>query len=42
MRGLNALFMAGRGVTGSGGPTFDGYVGIQILLKDHGRSLASD
>jgi hypothetical protein len=43
-RGLNALFMAGRSVTGigGGGPTFNGYFGIQILLKDHGRSLAAE
>jgi hypothetical protein len=43
-RGLNALFMAGRSVTGAagGGPTFIGYFGVQILLKDHGRSLAAE
>lgn len=43
-RGFYALFMAGRSVTGTGGggPTFNGYFGIQILLKDYGRSLASD
>jgi hypothetical protein len=43
-RGLNALFMAGRSVTGTagGGPTFIGYFGVQILLKDHGRSLAAE
>jgi hypothetical protein len=42
--GVNALFMAGRSVTGGGegGPTFTGYFGIQILLKDYGRSFASD
>jgi hypothetical protein len=42
--GVNALFMAGRSVTGSGGggPTFTGYFGIQILLKDYGRSLAAE
>jgi hypothetical protein len=43
-RGINALFMAGRSVTGTGGagPTFTGYFGIQILLKDYGRALAAD
>jgi len=43
-RGINALFMAGRSVTGSGGagPAFNGYFGIQILLKDYGRSFASE
>jgi hypothetical protein len=43
-RGINALFMAGRSVTGTGGagPTFNGYFGIQILLQDYGRSLASE
>ena len=43
-RGIIALFMAGRSVTGTGGegPTFTGYFGIQILLKDYGRSLATD
>ena len=43
-RGINALFMAGRSVTGSGGagPTFTGYFGVQILLKDYGRSFASE
>ncbi len=36
-----ALFMAGRSVngTGYGRPEFIGYVGIQILLGDYGRSL---
>lgn len=41
-RGFNALFMAGRSVTGGGGPTFNGYFGVQILLKDYGRSLAAE
>jgi hypothetical protein len=42
--GIYALFMAGRSVTGTGGggPTFNGYFGVQILLKDYGRSLASE
>jgi hypothetical protein len=35
-----ALFMAGRGVGGSSGgrPEFIGYVGVQLLLSDYGRS----
>ena len=43
-RGIIALFMAGRSVTGTGGegPTFNGYFGVQILLKDYGRSFASE
>jgi hypothetical protein len=43
-RGIIALFMAGRSVTGTAGagPTFNGYFGVQILLKDYGRSLASE
>jgi hypothetical protein len=37
------LFMAGRSVsgTGSGQPEFNGYFGIQILLSNYGRTLAS-
>ncbi len=39
-RGFIALFMAGRGVGGTGtGPEFIGYFGIQILLSDYGRAL---
>jgi hypothetical protein len=36
-----ALFMAGRSVNGisEGRPEFFGYVGLQILLSDYGRSL---
>ena len=36
-----ALFMAGRSVNGisDGRPEFFGYVGLQILLSDYGRSL---
>jgi hypothetical protein len=36
-----ALFMAGRSIDGFGAdqPKFMGYVGIQILLSDYGRSL---
>jgi hypothetical protein len=43
-RGFIALFMAGRGVSGTanGQPEFIGYVGIQILLSNYGRSLASE
>jgi hypothetical protein len=41
--GIIALFMAGRSVTGGvEAPTFNGYFGVQILLKDYGRALASD
>ena len=40
-RGVIALFMAGRSVsgTGSGQPEFLGYFGIQILLSHYGREL---
>jgi|HubBroStandDraft_1064217.scaffolds.fasta_scaffold04382_8 hypothetical protein len=43
-RGFIALFMVGRSIsgTGAGQPEFNGYFGIQILLKDYGRSLASE
>jgi hypothetical protein len=43
-RGFIALFMAGRSVSGTanGQPEFIGYFGIQILLSDYGRSLASE
>ena len=42
-RGFIALLMAGRGVMGTAnGPEFIGYVGIQILLSDHGRALARE
>jgi hypothetical protein len=43
-RGFIALFMAGRSVNGvaNGQPEFTGYFGIQVLLSDYGRSLASD
>ena len=43
-RGLVALFMAGRSVSGTanGQPEFVGYFGIQILLSDYGRSLAKE
>lgn len=37
------LFMAGRSVNGTGGgqPEFNGYLGVQILLSNYGRTLAS-
>jgi hypothetical protein len=43
-RGFLALFMAGRGVGSDpdGRPQFVGYFGVQILLSDYGRALASE
>jgi hypothetical protein len=43
-QGLIALFMAGRGINGrsSAQPDFIGYFGIQILLRNYGRTLASN
>lgn len=43
-RGLLALFMAGRSITGfaDGRPEFIGYVGLQVLLSDYGRTLSSE
>jgi hypothetical protein len=43
-RGIIALFTIGRSIsgTGAGQPEFNGYFGIQILLSDYGRSLASE
>jgi hypothetical protein len=43
-RGFIALFMAGRSVSGTaaGQPDFIGYIGIQILLSDYGRALATE
>jgi hypothetical protein len=40
-RGLIALFMAGRSISGTsrGQPEFIGYMGIQVLLSDYGRSF---
>lgn len=40
-RGIIALFMAGRGISGSAAaqPQFMGYFGIQILLSHYGRTL---
>ena len=42
-RGFVALFMAGRSVNGlsDGQPEFTGYLGIQILLSNYGRTLVS-
>jgi hypothetical protein len=42
--GFIALFMAGRSIygTGNGQPEFTGYLGLQILLSDYGRSLTSE
>ena len=43
-RGVIALFMAGRSITGfsPGQPQFIGYAGVQILLSNYGRSLTSE
>ncbi len=43
-RGFIALFMAGRSIHGfgDGQPEFMAYVGVQILLSNHGRTLTSD
>ncbi len=43
-RSFIALFMAGRSIDGFGGgqPEFMGYIGIQILLSDYGRSLNTE
>jgi hypothetical protein len=43
-RSFLALFMAGRSVSGTaaGQPEFLGYLGIQILLSDYGRSLGGE
>jgi hypothetical protein len=40
-RGIIALFMAGRSISGtrSGQPEFTGYFGVQILLSHYGREL---
>jgi hypothetical protein len=42
--GIIALFMAGRSVSGTanGQPEFTGYFGVQILLSDYGRRLATE
>ena len=43
-RGIIALFMAGRGINGfgDGQPQLIGYVGIQFLLSNYGRSFTSE
>jgi hypothetical protein len=43
-RGIIALFMAGRSVDGfgDGQPKLIGYVGVQILLSDYGRTLSQE
>jgi hypothetical protein len=43
-RGFIALFMAGRSLNGFSNdqPEFIGYVGIQILLSNYGRTLTSE
>jgi hypothetical protein len=43
-RGIIALFMAGRSITGFSDdrPEFTGYVGLQFLLSDYGRSLTAE
>lgn len=42
--GIIALFMAGRGIDGAGGgqPQFVGYVGIQLLLSNYGRTFTQE
>jgi hypothetical protein len=43
-RGIIALFMAGRSITGfgNGQPEFIGYIGIQLLLSNYGRTLTQN
>jgi hypothetical protein len=43
-RGIIALFMAGRSINelADGQPEFIGYVGVQILLSNYGRSFISE
>jgi len=43
-RGLIALFMAGRSLNGFAGgqPEFMGYLGIQILLSNYGRTFGAE
>jgi hypothetical protein len=43
-RGIIALFMLGRSLDGfsDGQPEFLGYLGIQILLSDYGRTLTTE
>jgi hypothetical protein len=42
-RGIIALFMAGRSLNGfaDGQPEFMGYIGVQILLSNYGRTLST-
>jgi hypothetical protein len=42
--GVIALFMAGRSINGSsdGQPQFIGYLGVQILLSNYGRTFTAD
>ena len=43
-RGFNLLFMAGRSLHGNspGQVEFIGYLGIQVLLSNYGRTLSSE
>jgi hypothetical protein len=43
-RGIIALFMAGRSINGfgDGQPEFMGYVGVQILLSNYGRTFTQE
>ena len=43
-RGVIALFMAGRSINGFsyGQPEFIGYIGIQVLLSNYGRTFTAD
>ena len=43
-RGFNLLFMSGRSLSGNspGQVLFMGYLGIQVLLSDYGRTLSSE
>jgi hypothetical protein len=43
-RGFILLFMAGRSVTGNsaGQLQFMGYLGVQVLLNDYGRTLGGE
>lgn len=43
-RGLILLFMAGRSISGNsaGQLQFMGYLGVQVLLSDYGRSLSAE
>ena len=43
-RGFVALFMAGSSLKGysNGQPDFIGYLGVQILLSNYGRTISSE